>query len=270
MSVNLEDNEDELPILSWDVGIYNLAYCIMKRVKDISGGFKILKWGLLPICDRASLKKDKMGVFEGIPDVLDGIEEFKNVSNVLIENQPSLKNPTMKTIQIMLYSYFVHQKHKSELMYNKKSPIKNIEFISAQNKLKVYNGPEIECKLKSAYSKRKFFAKKHSEYFLEKYGETENAEFFKKNKKKDDLADAYLQGLFFYERCNKENAKLQAKEKKKKERETKKNIPIILCGAKLKEDSSCKCKGREDFGFYCGKHKKLMELEPKNLENINK
>ena len=265
MIENVEDKE-ELPILSWDVGIYNLAYCILKKVKDISGGYKILKWGLLPICDRASLKNDKMGVFEGIPKVLDSIEEFKNVSSVLIENQPSLKNPTMKTIQVMLYSYFVHQKHRSELMYNKKSPIKNIEFISAQNKLKVYDGPEIECKLKSSYSKRKFFAKKHSEYFLDKYGETENGEFFKKNKKKDDLADAYLQGLFYYGRCIKEKAKREAREKRKRDAEAKKNAPVFICEAELKGGRLCKCKGKKEFGYYCGKHKKLNETSPKTLE----
>ena len=239
----MDKDDDELPILSWDVGIYNLAYCIMKKVKDISNNtynVKILKWGLLPICDRKSLKKNKMKEFEGIPDVLDSMEEFRNISNVLIENQPSLKNPTMKTIQVMLYSYFVFQKHKSNLLFGKESPIKNIEFISATNKLKVYDGPFIECKLKSPYSKRKFFAKKHSEYFLEKYGEIDNTDFFKKNKKKDDLADAYLQGLYFYER------------------ELKKNKSIIICKAVLKNGNQCKCKGREDFGFYCGKHKKLF------------
>ena len=255
----MNEENNELPILSWDVGIYNLAYCIMKKVKDISNNtysVKILKWGLVPICDRQSLKKDKMGVFEGIPNVLDSIEEFKNISNVLIENQPSLKNPTMKTIQVMLYSYFVFQKYKSNLLYGKESPIKNIEFISAQNKLKVYDGPTIECKLKSAYSKRKFFAKKHSEYFLEKYGEKDNTDFFKKNKKKDDLADAYLQGLFYYERELKAENKKKAKEKKAKEREEKKNKPIVICKAVLKNGNQCKCKGKEEFGFYCGKHKK--------------
>ena len=55
-----------LPILSWDVGIYNLSYCILQKELILGEEIptytvKILKWGILPICNRESLKKDKMG-----------------------------------------------------------------------------------------------------------------------------------------------------------------------------------------------------------------
>ena len=48
--------------------------------------------------------------------------------HIIIENQPVLKNPTMKSIQIMLYSYF--------LLKNKK--MKSIQLVNACNKLKVF------------------------------------------------------------------------------------------------------------------------------------
>jgi len=38
---------------------------------------------------------------------LDEISELLNVNEVLIENQPSMKNPKMKTIATFLYSYFI-------------------------------------------------------------------------------------------------------------------------------------------------------------------
>ena len=31
----------------------------------------------------------------------------RNIESVIVENQPSLKNPTMKSIQMMVYSYFL-------------------------------------------------------------------------------------------------------------------------------------------------------------------
>ena len=34
-------------------------------------------------------------------------EHFLDVDLVVIENQPALKNPTMKSIQMMIYSYFL-------------------------------------------------------------------------------------------------------------------------------------------------------------------
>ena len=55
--------------------------------------------------DRINIKKNKKGVFENIPDKLDNYNDFLNCEYVLIENQPCMKNPTMKSIQIILYSY---------------------------------------------------------------------------------------------------------------------------------------------------------------------
>ena len=68
----------------------------------------------------------------------------------------------MKSIQIILYSYFVIKGLKC-----KNSKIHTIEFISPSNKLKVYDGPKFELKVKSSYSKRKKSAIIHKKYFLE-------------------------------------------------------------------------------------------------------
>jgi hypothetical protein len=66
---------------------------------------------------------------------LDKIKELTTVTDVYIENQPSLKNPTMKTVSSLLFGYFVARgiidKDKT------KSDIKLIKFISPSNKIKV-------------------------------------------------------------------------------------------------------------------------------------
>jgi len=65
---------------------------------------------------------------------LDKIKELLNVNEVLIENQPSLKNPAMKTISCFLYSYFIARGIADKTDDN---PIKKVRFISPSNKLKM-------------------------------------------------------------------------------------------------------------------------------------
>ena len=49
----------------------------------------------------------------------------RNIESVIVENQPSLKNPTMKSIQMMVYSYFLINGVCSNT-----STINNIEMIA--------------------------------------------------------------------------------------------------------------------------------------------
>ena len=127
------------------------------------------------------------------------------IDYILIENQPSLKNPKMKTIQVLVYSYFMirtkidvvdtDNNDNCDNMTN--TP--NIQFISALGKLKYCKDEEIEKMfnhLKSKYTIRK---KKGIEYCKLYMGDKDiaNNNFFESNKKKDDLADSYLQAIQF-------------------------------------------------------------------------
>ena len=73
--------------------------------------------------------------------------------------------------------------------------IEKVQFVSARNKLKYYDGPVIECTLKSKYSRTKFLSKEYTKYYLK--DDEKNLSFFNSNKKKDDLADSFMQGLSF-------------------------------------------------------------------------
>jgi hypothetical protein len=105
------------------------------------------------------------------------------IDYVIIENQISPIATRMKTIQGMLVQYFVMSGLK----------INDIEFISAANKLK-----EFDVKEKTKYSDRK---KMGIEKCLEKistnHNFSEHINYFNSHKKKDDLADSFLQGIWF-------------------------------------------------------------------------
>jgi hypothetical protein len=187
-------------IASLDVGIYNLSYNIIQilETEDPSGNptktVKILKWDCIETIDRPSMKKDKESVLINLPLVLDKIEDFHNCDVVLIENQPCMKNPIMKKIQSHLHAYFIING-----FHNKDSKIGIIKPINASNKLKVYDGPELDIKqCKSSYTMRKKYAVEHCKYFLDMYGEAKFKEHYMKQKKKDDYADCYLQALYYY------------------------------------------------------------------------
>jgi hypothetical protein len=111
------------------------------------------------------------------------------IDTIIIENQPVLKNPTMKSIQMLIFSYFLLNKLEKNKDYD-------IKLFNARRKLKIYDGPKITLNEKNKYKERKLLSIKYTEYFLDKYNNNYN-DFFIANLKKDDLADSYLQGLTY-------------------------------------------------------------------------
>ena len=67
--------------------------------------------------------------------LLDQIPELLKVDEVIIENQPSLKNPKMKSIAETLYNYFLCRGIIDTKITM--SPITNVKYISPSNKLKI-------------------------------------------------------------------------------------------------------------------------------------
>lgn len=110
-------------------------------------------------------------------------ENEGQIDYVIIENQISPIATRMKTIQGMLVQYFI--------MSNLK--VQHIEFISASNKLK-----DFDIKEKTKYSDRKKLGIEKCLYTLiNDFRFNEHISYFNTHKKKDDLADSFLQGLWF-------------------------------------------------------------------------
>jgi len=224
--------------LSFDIGIRNLAYCIINENK------KIEDWGIINIiddeekfkcsqfnknnkkCNFNAIYKNKNNLYccnkhynllndksykkikkinaNKIDLEILGIsllkklkekDNFKECEYIILENQPVLKNPKMKSIQMILYTYFLMLK----IEYNK---IKTIKMFLPKNKLKIYDGPKLEELSKNKYDNRKKQSIVITNYFLEKYNENEMKLLLDNNNKKDDLCDSYLQGLCYIDKSS--------------------------------------------------------------------
>lgn len=105
---------------------------------------------------------------------------------VCIENQISPLANRMKTLQGMITQYFII-----------KSPDTKIQFISAMNKLK-----ELDME-SSTYSERKKEGIILCRNKINEYNYNWSS-FFETSKKKDDLSDCYLQGLYCIKKIRQE------------------------------------------------------------------
>lgn len=127
-------------------------------------------------------------------------EDFLIVDEVLIENQPSLINPTMKTISALLYSYFtIRGIIDKELT---KSKITSVHFISPQNKLKINKettdktlNKDNNLKKREEYILTKDLGKKYCRCLIEKV--KDYTDILDSHKKSDDLCDSFLQGFYY-------------------------------------------------------------------------
>lgn len=132
---------------------------------------------------------------------LDQIPHILDVDDVCIENQPSFKNPRMKAIADSLYSYYLIR----GMIDKKDKPINKVNYISPSNKLKIENQEEeINEEIENAnnkYKKTKQLSIVHCQDIL-KY-EPKYIAHIKQFKKMDDLADCFLQGVYYLSKIKK-------------------------------------------------------------------
>ena len=175
--------------ISWDIGIRNLAYCIMIIHDD--NKISIEEWNIINLCmDDEKVKKVSLySLCDRLIENLNNCGIIDSEIIVLIENQPVLKNPKMKSIQMMLYTYCVMIGCEHVILF------------SPRNKLKIYNGPPIICNLKNKYAQRKKLGIEYCRYIIQ--DNQSYLKFFESNKKKDDLSDSLLQGLSYIKKKEK-------------------------------------------------------------------
>lgn len=219
-------------IISFDVGIVNLAYCVMSYINN---EIEVYDWGIISLangnpkmkcakkmkssgakCTRSAFYKNDKGKGEckmhgektnnrnvtvaNITEfelksmlfkILDSNPIFINVSDVLIEMQPNKAQEKIKGVSHALFDYYVLRGTiDNNIIYDE------IKFINAKNKLTVYDGPPLSCTLKTQYARNKWYAIRYCRWILKDHVGLIN--FFETyGSKKDDLADCFLQGLWY-------------------------------------------------------------------------
>ena len=163
---------------------------------------------------------------------LDKIKQHVLAPNIiLLENQPVLKNPTMKSMQMFLYSYYLIRHldlhgglgDKNLQCYTASKKLDLIKFFPQSEQTRIEN---ILAQVKSGYQKNKKMSIMMVEYLLK--GNTKWLEFFNKHPKQDDLADSLLMTLHYFEKNNlaklKKDCQKEEKQKdKQKDKQKKKN-----------------------------------------------
>lgn len=168
------------------MGICNLAYCVIRVTSKED--YEVKEWKRVNL---GVAKNDLCNLSLALFDVLDHIiynvvEDTKDLT-FLIENQPVFKNPTMKSLQMIVYTYAMMMKRNIDESVKAK-------FIAASSKLKY-----IEKKTNTKIDKNYKSNKNASIVFTEQSIQNNSymTDVFKNEKKKDDICDAYLQALYF-------------------------------------------------------------------------
>jgi len=126
---------------------------------------------------------DLITIGKNLKKELNQLDTMKNITHVVIENQISPIATRMKTIQGMLAQYFIMS---YDMVY--------IDFVSSSCKLKGLEKHNTD--VENRYQQHKKDAVYHCKHILEKENIVEWMNVLD-TKKRDDLADCFLQGIWF-------------------------------------------------------------------------
>lgn len=250
-SIDVTEKPSTYTIGSFDIGVRNLAVCILDKT-DENPGYRIREWKLIslvsqvgkkvltcsslikkrkndiPYCCgkkasfwnpidkkiaycRTHVPKDEidtlqrytttknitdMELNESIINELDEISSlWLECDEIVMESQ---KRSNMRRIVYMIFSYLTYKK-----IHQENTKLKNIKIISASHKLAIPQNklsitlPTIsqDGQTKKDYDGRKVLAKEHCVILLK--NDHKHLTYYKSQSKKDDLADCFLQGLWY-------------------------------------------------------------------------
>jgi hypothetical protein len=168
-------------ILSIDVGIKNLAVCLLNETSNL-----VVEWDVSGVPPQHS-----DGIYVSLRKHLDARPWVLNAKTVLIEKQPD-RNKKMVSVMHFLHAYFII-----------KCPDAETIIYDARHKIPDVAGPG-----RSQYLKRKKVSIERCEEFIRQ--DDVNAHWlpvFLESKKKDDLADTVMQALSFVNRVEVKSTK---------------------------------------------------------------
>lgn len=179
-------------VLSIDVGIKNLSYCVLDY-DDNDNKIRVHDWNNIAVMDGNCKKVNVELITEAVLEALMNafaVEDDFRADYVIIENQPMLKNGIMKTVAVIIYTFF-------NMMKLQFGNVDQVKFVSAANKLKCNIATSSAST--SSYKDRKKLSIQYAVAYIPKVC-PDRLEWFMSQKKKDDCADSLLQGISFIEK----------------------------------------------------------------------
>lgn len=179
-----------IQLLSFDVGIKNMAYCL--ATIDNDNKFKIIN------LNKIDLNSDKNNIQNLIDNTIEFLDDIMNDCTIDI-NEPIIiliecqMTSIMRTIQTCINTYFkVLAKHQNLNI--------NTIYVSPKHKLKLMsNYPDIVASTK--YKQNKLDSIYYATFLLsntDEYRDHNIMNIINSHKKKDDLCDAYLMCVYHY------------------------------------------------------------------------
>ena len=169
------------------------------------------------------------------------------IEEVVIENQPSLKNPKMKSIASTILDYFlirgfIDNKNGLNIKLVRYFCPSNKLLVNKDNTLEVFNkmSNKTNNNSRTKYKMTKELGIKYTRQLLET--DKEQTEYLNLFKKKDDLCDSFLQALYYMKHVRKGSNSIIIKKITGSKRSTKKsnNSMIKVIGSQKKESESQK------------------------------
>lgn len=185
--------------LSWDCGTRNLCYCLLEDCNEADREFSIRLW------ENFSLKSESTAeAIFNLQQELDARPWMLHADHVVIEAQCN-PNTTMKVVSHAIQMYFAAKRKPVKVFESEASGAvvrrseiprqQSIHFISPKNKFKVCNVPEPDGV--SGHAKNKKIAVLMAKKLLGQLQDKSMFDYLMSHRKKDDLSDSFLQGLYF-------------------------------------------------------------------------
>ena len=190
---------EKVNCLSWDCGTRNLCYCLLEYCNEPDKEFSIRLW------ENFSLRSETTAeAIFALQQELDARPWMLHADHIVIEAQCN-PNTTMKVISHALQMYFATRREAPRVttsstpsgtrIMERTGRSQSIHFISPKNKFKVANVAEPEGV--TGHAKNKKIAVNMAKKLLGSLNDKSMFEYLLSHKKKDDLSDSFLQGLYF-------------------------------------------------------------------------
>lgn len=169
-------------VLSIDVGLKNLGVCLLEGAPG--GRPLVVHWDVFSVTE---LNANRAKLEDLTPDLLEALRERFDDSYeadlVLIENQPMLKSGLIKTISVVIYTYF-------NMLKMQFGNVKQVRFTSATNKLRTKRAGAAPASYKERKDAAVALARAYTADLF-----PERLAWFDSLKKKDDASDSLLYAL---------------------------------------------------------------------------